>query len=106
MKPDALSDACHGRLTGREQLINARACRGAFRYLMSLIRPEKMGRGALSSCNLKSGSVTRSRMEQRLLYGVSLCVPLDFSQRFYTPPFVSLTVSTALQEPQTLELYP
>ena len=73
--------------------------------LMSLIRTDEMGRGAFKACRERERG---SRMEQRrLLSCISLCVPLDFSHRFYTPPFVSLsTVSTALQEPQALKLDP
>ena len=73
--------------------------------LMSLIRTDEMGRGAFKACRERARG---SRMEQRrLLSCISLCVPLDFSHHFYTPPFVSLsTVSTALQEPQALKLDP
>lgn len=73
--------------------------------LTSLIRTDEMGRGAFKACPERERG---SRMEQRrLLSCVSLCVPLDFSHRFCTPPFVSLsTVSTALQEPQAPKLDP
>ena len=74
--------------------------------LMSLIRTDEMGRGAFKACRERERG---SRMEQRrLLSCISLCVPLDFSYYFYTPPSVSLsTVSTtALQEPQALKLDP
>ena len=56
--------------------------------LMSLIRTDEMGRGAFKACRERERG---SRMEQRrLLSCISLCVPLDFSHHFYTPPFVSL----------------
>ena len=77
--------------------------------LTSLIRTDEMGRGAFKACRERERESARgSRMEQRrLLSCVSLCVPLDFSHRFCTPPFVSLsTVSTALQEPQAPKLDP